>query len=399
MGTDTGETRRRGAWFRRVGRRLALADPIVADSVLAIVLAVPLLIDLRDLHAPPPPFREADLFGYAVVSLLVVPLALRRKFPVAVFGVTLAAAICTTLVAYRPASFGFGLIVTTYTVARWCDRTISLAALAISLGFSVFVKVRFILAGIDIGLFAWPLDAAYFAGAWFLGDSIRTRTRQAAELERNREELALQAVEHEHMRIARELHDSIGHSLTAIVLYTTAAKRAIVSEPERLHALLDTVSATSNEALAEMDHLVRVLREEPTPSRSIIALDALVDEFTVLGLPVAVTISGSRQALPAAVNLSAYRIVQEALTNTLKHANATRADVRLEYAPDALVVTVTDDGTGCPTTELESTNRHGFAGMRERAVDLGGDLRTAPGPGGTGFTVCARLPLDPEASR
>jgi signal transduction histidine kinase len=379
-----------------MGRFLSGVDPLVADTLLALVLAVPLLVDLADVGVHPSPFRETDALGYALVALLVVPLALRRRFPVAVFCVILGAAIVTTLFAYRPASYGFGLIVATYTVARWCDRRTSLIALAAALGFSVFVKVRFILAGVDIGLFDWPLDAAYFAGSWFLGDSIRTRTRQAAELQRNREALAEQAVEREHLRIARELHDSIGHSLTIMVLYAGAAERVCETDPGRIRDLLETVATSGREAMAEMDRLVRVLRDESPSPADVSDVKALADEFRALGLPVEVTISGDAFALPSPVGHSAYRIAQEALTNTLKHAQANSARVQLQFASDALMVSVVDDGSGCPDVDLRTNGRHGLAGMRERVATLGGDLRVESGPAGAGFAVHARLPVTKE---
>lgn len=382
-------------WFRRAIDRVRKVDPVVADSLLALVLAVPLLIDLSRAEAPGPPlpFRDADLGGYVLVALLIVPLALRRRHPIGVFCVILAAAIITTVYAYQPVSYGFGLIVATYTVARWCDRARSLLALAASLGFSVFVKARFAAAGVNIELFNWPLDAAYFAGAWFLGDSIRTRTRQAAELEHNREALAEQAVEREHLRIARELHDSLGHSLSVMVLYAGAAQRVVYGRPDRSRELLDTVTSLGRDALAEMDDLIRVLRDRSPRSPSINDVDALAEEFRGLGLPVEVAIIGDRRDLPETVDRSVYRIAQEALTNTLKHADAASAQVRLEYSGDSLTVTIVDDGTGCSDADTKGSNRHGLSGMRERAAALGGDVRVGSGPGGSGFEVRARIPV------
>ena len=266
-------------------------------------------------------------------------------------------------------------------------------ALAAALGFSVFVKVRFILAGVDIGLFDWPLDAAYFAGGWFLGDSIRTRARQAAELERNREALATRAVEREHLRIARELHDSVGHSLSVMVLYADQADRALDARPARAHDLLTTVTTSGRAALADMDRFVRVLRGEDRPGGVVGEVNALASEFQGLGLPVDVTITGAQRALPEAVDRSAYRIAQEALTNTLKHARAGSAEVRLDYAPDSLTVTIIDDGSGCAELDARIAQRHGLTGMRERAAALGGELRVGAGPDGSGFAVEARLPV------
>lgn len=385
-------------WYRRAGRSLGRIDPLIADTLLALVLAVPLLIDLSDTDVPGPPlpFRGADLLGYVLVALLVAPLALRRRYPSAVFGVILAASVATALIAYRPVSYGFGLIVATYTVARHCDRKRSFFALFAALAFSVFVKVRFILAGVDIAIFDWPLDTAYIAGGWFLGDSIRARTRQATELERSREALARQAVEREHLRIARELHDSTGHSLSVMVLYAGAAERLRESQPERAQELLESVTTVGREALTEMDELVRVLRDEPSKTPGVNDVEALATEFRGLGLSVDVIITGSPRPLPRVVDLSAYRIAQEALTNTLKHARAASAQLCLEYGPDALSVTVIDDGDGCTEADVLAAERHGLTGMKERAASLGGELRAGNASGGSGFAVHARIPLAGE---
>lgn len=400
MGEGGSATASDGAWYRRAGRWAAGLDPLVADTVLALALAVPLLVDLRDTTTPGPPlpFRDADPLGYVLVGLLVLPLALRRRYPLAVFVVILSAAITTTLLAYHPASFGFGLIVATYTVARWCDRPASIAALVLALGFSVFVKVRFIVAGVDIGWFEWPLDAAYFAGGWFLGDAIRARSEQTEELQRNREALARQAVEREHLRIARELHDSVGHALSLMVLYAGAAERVSGQDPARARALLETMGSAGRNALEEMDRMVGVLRHEAPGPATVTALEALAEEFRVLGLPVAVSVTGDPGELPEEVDTTAFRIAQEALTNTLKHADATLAEVRLDCRPPDLTVSVVDDGAGSVDRADGATDRHGLTGMRERVLTLGGELEAGPRSGRSGFSVSARLPFTPGAA-
>lgn len=382
----------------RVMRWTARADPLVADTALAMVLVVPLLVDLARFDAPPPPFHDPDLLGYVLVAMLVVPLALRRRYPMAVYFTILGAAVLTASLAYRPTSFGFGLIVATYTVARWCGRPMSLVALALSLGFSVFVKVRFIAADIDIGLFEWALDAAYFAGSWFLGDSLRTRAAQTEELERNREALAHQAVEREHLRIARELHDAVGHSLSVMVLYSGAAERHLDAAPDRSRELIGTVIDTGREALGEMDQLVRILRHEPARSAGLDDLPVLVAEFRGLGLAVEVVTDGEQHPVPDEVDQAAFRLTQEALTNILKHAQARSAEARITYDRNRLEVSVSDDGVGCSAEEAWASGRHGLVGMRERVLALGGEFQVGHGPDGKGFVVEAMLPFEAGAS-
>ena len=377
---------------RRRARQLARVDPLLADTALAVVLAVPLVVDLARSDTPPAPFRAPDVVGYVLVAMLVLPLAVRRRHPMGAFFTILSAAVITASLAYHPTSFGFGLIVATYTVARWCGRPRSLIALALALLFSVFVKVRFIVAGIDIALFEWPLDAAYMVGSWFLGDSLRTRAAQTAELERNREALAQQAVEREHLRIARELHDSVGHSLSVMVLYSGAAERNLDNAPDRARELIGTVIDSGREALEEMDQMVRILRNEAPRSSGLDAVDALADEFRGLGLAVEVNTTGEPQLVSDAVDQAAFRLIQEALTNTLKHAHASSAEVRVTYLPDSLTVGVLDDGVGCSDAEALASGRHGLVGMRERVLALGGELTAGPRPGGAGFLVEATLP-------
>ena len=387
-----------GDSLRRRTRRRARIDPVVADAALALLLVVPLMLDLSRSDAPPPPFHEPDLLGYMLVAMLVAPLALRRRCPMVVYLTILGAAVLTASVGYHPTSFGFGLIVATYTVARWCGRPKSLVALALSLGFSVFVKVRFMAAGVDIALFEWALDTAYFAGSWFLGDSLRTRAAQTEELERSREALAQQAVEREHLRIARDLHDAVGHSLSVMVLYSGAAERHLDAAPDRSRELIGTVIDTGRDALDEMDQLVRVLRNEPPRSVGLDDIHSLAEEFRGLGLEVDVAMDGAPHAVPDAIDQAAYRLTQEALTNTLKHAQARSAHVRITYEPDQLEVSVSDDGVGCSDAEAWASGRHGLVGMRERVLALGGDFRVGHRRRGTGFVVEASLPFEPGAS-
>ncbi len=171
-------------WFRRA-RAL---PPVVQDTALATVLAATLVYDLVRQDVPPgSPIRPADPLGYVLVALLVLPLALRRRYPVGVFTAILLVAVVVVALFYRPTSFGFGLIIATYTVARWCEPRASVIALLFAQAFGVYVKLRAIGLGIDVGWFEWPIDVVYFAAAWFLGYSIRTQQQYATALEHSRE--------------------------------------------------------------------------------------------------------------------------------------------------------------------------------------------------------------------
>jgi len=389
-------------WFQRA-RAL---PPVVQDTALAAVLAATLVFDLARQDVPPgSPIRPADPLGYVLVALLVLPLALRRRHPVGVFTMILVDAVVVVLFFYRPTSFGFGLIIATYTVARWCEPRASVIALLFAQAFGVFVKLRAIGLGLDIGWFNWPIDVVYFAGAWFLGYSIRTQNQYATALEHSREALARRAVDDERTRIARELHDAVGHSLSVMLIHAGAAEGAIGTSPERAKRALDSVDMVGRAALTEMDDFLGLLREDDRESNPILRpslanLDSLIEEFRELGLEVGTTIAGTVVPLPPTVDQAAFRIVQEALTNTLKHAGPTRADVEVTFSANELMVRVRDHGPRSAHHRPVPSTPHsqGLIGMRERTAVLRGELHAGPCDD-QGFVVVARIPLNRSVSR
>jgi signal transduction histidine kinase len=247
------------------------------------------------------------------------------------------------------------------------------------------------------------------AGAWIAGVVVRSRRAAALEvrqrahrLEREREEHARHVAAQERLRIARELHDIVAHKLSIVVVQAQAAQR--VGDAAQARDLMATVEETGRTALEEMRQLLGALRppeEEPEapppqPQPGLVALDALLDQVRAAGLPVTLTLSGDSIRLPDAVDLTAYRIVQEALTNSLKHAGPAHASVHLHYGQGRVDITVADDGQGMVASVPGSG--HGLTGMRERATLLGGALQAGPQPGG-GFRVNVTLPItSPEAS-
>jgi signal transduction histidine kinase len=253
------------------------------------------------------------------------------------------------------------------------------------------------------------VEPAVALAALFLGWAVSSRRAyiaeieaRAAQAERTREEEARRQVDAERMRIARELHDVLAHGIATISVQAGVAAHVLHERPEHAAEALRTIKATSKEALRELRGILGVLRDadeieprEPTPGLS--QLDRLVDVTSQAGVPTQVTISGHRRPLPATVDLAAYRIVQESLTNVLRHAGGASALVAISYADDAMTISVDDDGGG-RTGMLASTNGygkapgHGILGMRERAHALGGELQAGPRPGG-GFRVSARLPI------
>jgi signal transduction histidine kinase len=200
-------------------------------------------------------------------------------------------------------------------------------------------------------------------------------------------------LQQEQARIARELHDVIAHQVCVITALAAGADRLIVTEPQRARPVLNAIEASGREALTEMRALLRVLRTDPTeanraPQPGLAQLPALAEQMKQAGLPVGLSIEGQPRPLPVPVEVNAYRIVQQALTNSLKHAGPAHADVRVRYRPTVLELDICDDGCGLPETPQAG---HGLIGMRERAALVGGCLLVGAGPAG-GARVVASLP-------
>jgi signal transduction histidine kinase len=238
---------------------------------------------------------------------------------------------------------------------------------------------------------------------WLAGRTVRLRVRHAAELHEaaalaaeQHEREAQQAVADERRRIAREMHDVVAHSISIMVVQAGGARRILATDPERAERAAARIRHAGSDALAEMDILLGVL--ESVPGRELAAtldaLDDLVTRTREAGLPVTLEVRGTRQPLPAGAEQAVYRVVQEALTNAIKHAGGATTRVELTWGEDALELRVTDAGDGGPSPELVGAG-HGLIGMRERIRVHGGELEAGPRPGG-GFEVVARLPLERE---
>ena len=252
-------------------------------------------------------------------------------------------------------------------------------------------------------------NALVIGAAWLLGHfvggrrSYTAQLEQAAELERARAEQARRAVAEERLRLARELHDVVAHSISVIAVQSGVGAHVAKTQPEEAAKALAAIEATSRAALTELRRLLGVLRQDDEPEGSLAPVPGLADlegllaEVAKAGLAVRLQVEGTPSPLPAGVDLSAYRIVQEALTNVVKHAGPVRAQVTIRYRDQEIRVEVIDDGRGvaAPTGDGRARVGHGLIGMRERVAVFGGDLETGPRPDG-GFRVAARLPLAAE---
>jgi signal transduction histidine kinase len=373
--------------------------PWWSDSVLALILTV---IAVGSTVVSRTRYGFAFPVLAAIVTLFTtIPIALRRYRPLAVLAVTVIAE--TLLLIFRPgAGAPVGVIVALYTVAAYCERRVSIRAAALAaLPITVAVIVN---NGARTGQVIPEL--AVFAIAWVVGDNIRTRRAylaeleaRAARLEREREDKADRAVIEERARIARELHDVIAHNVSVMVVQAAAGEDVFDEDPGKARESLAAVASTGRAALTELRRLLGVIRAEDdrsdtayAPQPGLERIDELIGQVRETGLPVELSVLGEARPLPEGVGLCAYRIVQEALTNTLKHAHASTAQVQLRYVADALELQVLDDGRG--TTSLNGEiDGQGLIGMRERVALFGGELTAEPRPG-RGYEVRARLPLE-----
>jgi len=361
---------------RAVYHRLMVHRPVLFDVALATVttgVEIGLLTD------------GAFTVGILPIVLTVVAgaaLLLRRRAPLMVLAVTVAAAWISASIAYPG---GAPVLVALASLAESRERRVSVTAL-------VPVALFLMLASIS----SIPVSI----GAWAVGIYIQTRRRyvvaledRAAHLERESEQLSAIAAQNERTAIARELHDIVAHSVTVMLLGVRGARDVLPTEPAVAAETLERVESAAEESLAELRRMLTVLREpaedaQLRPQPSLDQLTDLVEGYRDSGMPVTLEMSGARRPLPSGVELSVYRIVEEALTNVLKHANPTRVKVLLAFEDDRLSVTIHDNGR----PQVPGPPGHGLAGMRERVTVLNGHLDAGPLPGG-GFEVAARLPV------
>jgi signal transduction histidine kinase len=363
------------------------------------------------------------------VPLSAAPLLVRRIWPVPVLGCVLAANIAIVIANDRHSANGLALLIALYTVATMRPRREALTCTAVFE--AAIVAVTIWVAGSS-----WWYPAIFLSGlvGAALGLGLYSATRhaylaelrdRAARLERERDQQGALAAAAERARIAREMHDIVAHHLTVMVTLSDAAVAVSDAAPERSERATDVmrrVSATGRTALADTRRLLGVLREPPTegsggnatedaaearqPVPDLAQLDALIEQVRSAGLDTTLEVRGEAPDVPVGVQLTVYRLVQEALTNTLKHGGAgARAAVRLRFQPGELLVDIDDDGAGAPPApmtaaastaasgSLPGTAGSGLVGMRERARAYGGDVQAGPREPG-GWKVSARLLLD-----
>ena len=371
------------ARLRDLADRLRAADPTVVDGLLTAVLVVVEVggAFLIGHYTDEPPLTP---LGVALLLAGTVPVTWRRRAPVVVWAVV-GAATGAYGVASLPDPVFVGAFVSLYTVVARCPPRVSVPIGVATAALWLFATAMS--GDSDLNDYYPAVVLASLAGA--LGVLART-------LQRSREEEGRRAVAEERARLARELHDVVAHAVSMVVVQAEAGAAA-GGPPERVEEAFDAIAETGRTALAELRRLLGVLRSpgeaaSRQPQPGVAQLEPLVESVRRAGLPVEVRVEGNGRPLPPGVDLSAYRIVQEALTNSVKHAGPARACVLLRYGERELEVEVVDDGRG-PRPGGTAAGGHGLAGMRERTALLGGELDVGPAPGG-GFAVRARLPLE-----
>ncbi len=401
------------ATSRRLARLRDLPVLVQDGLIVAAVLAVQViaLVTTGPDRLPSGALaRPVDAGAYALVALATLPLLVRRRLPY----VSLAAALVTMLafgvLDYAGLFVGYAILVAVYSVSA--HRGLRPGVIAAGVSVAALV-LSYRIASWDQTAADTAFDLLAVATAVALGDGTRNRVRvadeQAARLEvaaAEQERIAQQTVVDERARIARELHDLVAHSMSIVAVQAGMGHHLIDRDPERAKEALAAIETTTRQALTEMRRMLGVLRttdqtatgasaeREPQPGSADIT--ALVAEARAGGLDVELVVVPTEPAapVPPGVALSAYRIVQEALTNVRKHAGPARVEVALRYEPDRITVVVDDDGRGMSTLP-EGRPGFGLIGMRERAGVVGGELITGPRPGG-GFRVQATLPVTRE---
>lgn len=341
--------------------------------------------------------------GSAIALLQTVPLIWRRRRPPVVFLITiLAAAIPPVIGGLGDNAFGIiGPVVALYTVAAYRNLRISLGCyLAAGLAATLLHQLPQMREFDPIYLL---LPVVPFGGAWFLGVQVRLRRKYAAALEdrealleRQRHIEAIEAVARERSRIARDLHDVVGHSLSIIAIQSGAARMNFHSRPDQAQVAISSIEETAKQASEEMGRLLSVMggpERDPSEGRGLDDVDALIDRVMRAGLDVVLRTEGERPELSPGLDLSAYRIIQEALTNVLKYGSGSRAEVVLKYRPHDLALEVVNEARGGEEITSQMVGGHGLIGMSERVALFSGEFRAAPTETG-GFAVTARIPVE-----
>ncbi|TXS06848.1 sensor histidine kinase [Streptomyces sp. col6] len=372
---------------------------------VGVVLVVQAAVSVPWVLPRDPRLEPASLPAYLLTTLTVLPLLWRRRAPVRVLLAVVAAQSLYGLAVDGPGqTLPYTGLVALYSVAAHTPAPVRRLCGALTLAV-VFPSVALNTGEARELVFSLMVFTAAYGFGRFT-DTRQAYTRavedRARQLEVTRRIETEQAAARERARIAREMHDILSHAVSLMIVQAEAGPVAVRTAPERAEAAFDAISETGRDAMVQLRRMLGVLRESErgpgaprSPQPSLAGLPALVERVRSSGLAVTRTVTGPERPLPRDTDSAVYRIVQEALTNTVRHAAATEAAVLLAYGESSLTVSVTDDGGGAGT---DTRSGHGLIGIRERAAAHGGSARTGPGPGGRGFRVDVTLPMVPATS-
>ena len=376
---------------------------VAIDGAVAVLLAVVFLVG-----STRPAYGVPLWVAYLLALISTLPVAVRRLWPLPVLGVVLAGSVAAMAIGTGKDPYVAVAYVLYLVALRYPRRT----AAAVLAGVLVLTAAGTAAGGAALGHDEASTVAARFVGsavviiaAWMIGVAVREQRAYTAGLREQAErrvqaQLAegRRAATEERLRIARELHDVVAHSLSLIAVQAGVGSYVAGARPEEAARALASIETTSREALREMRWLLGVLRDDSAgtdlaPAHGLADVGQLVAGTAEAGVRVQLEIRGTQRPVPPGVGLAAYRIIQEALTNVVKHAQTTASRVLVTYTDDALCLEITDDGRGARADAVAASGGHGIAGKRERASLFGGELHAGPLPG-RGFRVGARLPLD-----
>lgn len=374
---------------------------LVIDVLLAFGLFVFALGSVTVWEAGDSATRQPDLWGYALIGLQTLPLIWRRRTPVAVLTLTIIGFMVDRGFNYPGSWAIFGISIAIYTVGAQLEPKRSLLVGGIT--------IDVVLLWTAIGIFVYDVEPlallselAVLGFPMLVGRESYHRQRRMVDLEarairaeHEREQRAAEAVINERSRIARELHDVVAHEITVMTVQSAGARRILEDDQRQAAAAMESAEAAGHRALTEMRRLLGMLRtadpKTTAPQPGLNAIEDLVEQMQIAGLPTDLSVSGEQRPLPAGIDLNAYRIIQESLTNTLKHGGPNaQASVRLDYHNDNLALEVLDDGRGAAATT--TSDGQGLVGMHERIVLLEGSMQAGPRPGG-GFRVAVEIPI------
>ena len=391
--------------------RLRSFNPLAVDGVVAAVFTLVgvATVFLEDIGADER-YKEPGVLAVVTVLATCAPIVIRRRSPLVALVISSLAILVHFLASWPEGLLPLATLYLTYTVGAWCPLREAVAGLG-TVATTILVLGITDSPGLDtvgtIGVLA------QFAAAWAIGVAMRSRraatdarVREADERAEAERQSAARVLAEERLRIAQELHDVVAHSMSVIAVQAGMGVHVLDEQPEQARAALEAISATSRGTLTEMRRLLGVLRDSdgarsPAPAPGLVDLPRLVDDVRAAGVPATLHIEGTADCVHAGIELSTYRVVQEALTNVIKHAGEpTRVEVTVRYLPGSLAVEVVDDGRGLAARSGNggvgdapaSGSGHGLVGMRERVELWGGELSVGPAPGG-GYRVKALLPF------